>query len=144
MKLVMHCIQRVREVSGLLFDAFSAPASSKLVNLCSSQGQSYARAAAVADIYVFGAILAFLAEKDTAIDADRQNLENYKQLSLEQRCHLIWLCTTAKLFDLTERKVGLVRGRLKTESGFELKLGKAPPGNQERKLSDYLDSIVRG
>ena len=53
---------------------------------------------------MFAAVLTFLAESASAIDVDRQKLENWKQLNIEQRCELIKLCKVAKLFDQTQRK----------------------------------------
>ena len=44
MKLVMQCVQGVREVSGILFDVFLLPAASPLCTLCTQQGKRYARA----------------------------------------------------------------------------------------------------
>ena len=163
MKLVMQCVQGVREVSGILFDVFLLPAASPLCTLCTQQGKRYARATEEGGhglgpphIYVFAAVLTFLAESASAIDVDRQNLENWKQLNIEQRCELIKLCKVAKLFDQTQRKAVFAFGpgpeaaalrsqvltRLKAEEGFQFKVGKPPPGNLERQLSQFLDSIV--
>ena len=163
MKVVMQMMQGMREVSGILFDVFLLPADSPLCALCTQQGKRYARATEGAGhglgpphIYVFAAVLTFLAEGDTATDVERQNLANWSQLSVEARCELVKLCKVAKLYDPSQRRAVLafgpgpeaaaLRGRvlekLKQEKGYQFKLGKPPPGNLERQVGQFLDQIV--
>ena len=160
MKLVMQCVQGVREVSGILFDVFLLPAAVHSVHaagqaLCTCNGGGWARPRAPPHLCVRCG-LTYISESASAIDVDRQNLENWKGLNIEQRCELVKSCKVAKLFDQTQRKAVLAFGpgpeaaalrsqvltRLKAEEGFVFKVGKAPPGNLERQLSQFLDSVV--
>ena len=83
----------------MLFDVCLVPASSSFVALATQQGKRYSAATAVAghglgppQIYVFAALLTWMAELDTASSVDAANLRQWKEMTLQHRQEVVRVC----------------------------------------------------
>ena len=162
-KCILQTVQGLRDVSGVVLDVCLVPAISRLVELTRQQGGRYARATSVGghglgppQIYAFAAVLSFLAELPTASAADARNLSTFGLRSIDRRCDLVRMCKCAKLFDQTKRKLVMAFGHgpealalrsrvlevLGAVEGIEMKWGRAPAGNLERRLQGFLEDMV--
>ena len=110
-------VQFSREYQGILFDVFLVPADTPFAALASKQGKRYALASQTLGhglgpphAYVFGALVSWISQLDSATSVDTQNWKQYQTLSMDEKSELKKMCRVAKLFDPKMKKLVMCFG----------------------------------
>ena len=168
LKAILRGEQRGRDMESCLFDTLTGRSDAAEVMAMSEQNTNYGAAVKESGkghdhgppfIWTYGGLLTSLCQQGEKIGqanavAMRAILNEYQDLSVQEKCDRIKFCRVSKMFDQQQKRITLCfpmgvadkqRGPVLAslvQLGWQRKQGRAPPTHLERELQAWLDVLL--